>query len=99
MKSLFSKSFLFREKFKKFETRYLILKSIKYNCNIHPKFRWEASLLLTKLTKTCSQNFIKNRCFLTGRAGGFFRFFRLSRIQLRRLACNNELFGLRKATW
>jgi ribosomal protein S14 len=75
---------------------HLALKFMKYNCNIHPKFRWEASLHLTKLTKACPQNFIKNRYFLTGRAGGFLR---LSRIQLRRLACNNELFGLRKATW
>jgi len=99
MKSLLSKSFSFRENFKKFETKYLALKSIKNNCNLPANIRWESCLLLNKLSKNCSRNFIRNRCFITGRAHSYIRFFRLSRIQFRFLASNSELFGIRKSTW
>jgi len=99
MKYLLSKSFSSREKFKKFETQYIALKSIKNNCNLPANVRWESQLLLNKLSQNCSRNFIKNRCFITGRAHSFIRFFRISRIQFRVLASNSELFGIRKSTW
>jgi len=99
MKSVLSKSFNFRKNFQNFESQYLALKSIKNNCNLPANIRWESCLLLNKLSKNCSQNYIKNRCFITGRAHSFMRFFRLSRIQFRSLASNSELFGIRKSTW
>lgn len=99
MKPLLSKSFSSREKFKKIENQYLALKSIKNNCNLPATVRWEACLLLGKLSKNCSRNLIKNRCFITGRAHSFLRFFRISRIQFRFLASNNELFGIQKTSW
>jgi len=99
MKFLSIKGRLSREKFKKFESRYLVLKSVTHNRNLPINFRWEAVLLLTKLAKNSSRSLIKNRCFFTGRSRGFFRFFSLSRIQLRTLARNNELFTVRKASW
>jgi small subunit ribosomal protein S14 len=99
MKFLIIKGRLHREKFKKFETRYIVLKSLIHNRNLSIKYRWEASLLLSKLAKNSSKTFIKNRCFITGRARSFSRFFHLSRIQLRDLARNNKLSGITKASW
>ncbi len=40
-----------------------------------------------------------NRCELTGRARGYYRKFRLSRIMLRELALQGKIPGMRKASW
>lgn len=40
-----------------------------------------------------------NRCFLTGRARGYYRKFGISRIMLRELAHKGEIPGMRKASW
>jgi len=42
---------------------------------------------------------IKNRCLLTGRGHGVFRFFGLSRISFRELASKGALAGIKKKTW
>lgn len=39
------------------------------------------------------------RCELTGRARGYYRKFRLSRIMLRELALQGKIPGMRKASW
>jgi small subunit ribosomal protein S14 len=41
----------------------------------------------------------KNRCELTGRARGYYRKFRISRIMLRELALQGMIPGMRKASW
>ena len=41
----------------------------------------------------------KNRCELTGRARGYYRKFRISRIMLRELALQGIIPGMRKASW
>jgi len=40
-----------------------------------------------------------NRCELTGRARGYYRKFRISRIMLRELALQGMIPGMRKASW
>ena len=40
-----------------------------------------------------------NRCELTGRARGYYRKFRISRIMLRELALQGKIPGMRKASW
>jgi len=42
---------------------------------------------------------IKNSCVLTGRQGGVYRIFRMSRISLRNAGGHNLIFGLRKSSW
>jgi len=42
---------------------------------------------------------IKNICILTGRQGGIYRYFRVSRITLRSIGGNNLIYGLRKSSW
>jgi len=99
MKYLIIREKLHRINFKKIETQYLALKFVVHNQTIADYVRWEASLLLSKLLKTNSRVFLKNRCFLTGRARGYSRFFNLSRIQVRSLARNNELSFITKSSW
>jgi small subunit ribosomal protein S14 len=99
MKNLIIKQQVFRENFKNFETHYLALKSIIHNQKLSPSSRWEASLLLSKFAKKQSRVMLKNRCFLTGRGRSYSRFFKLSRIQIRDLARNNELPFIKKASW
>ncbi|MDA0803367.1 MAG: type Z 30S ribosomal protein S14 [Planctomycetota bacterium] len=41
----------------------------------------------------------RNRCELTGRARGYYRKFRISRIMLRELALQGVIPGMRKASW
>ncbi len=41
----------------------------------------------------------RNRCELTGRARGYYRKFRISRIMLRELALQGMIPGMRKASW
>ncbi len=40
-----------------------------------------------------------NRCQITGRARGYYRKFRVSRIMLRELALQGKIPGMRKASW
>ena len=54
---------------------------------------------LQKLLKNSSKNRIRNRCSLTGRPRGYYRKFGLCRNQLRELALEGKIPGLRKASW
>jgi len=99
MKYLLLKENLRRINFKTVETQYRALKFIVHNQNLSTSSRWQASLLLSKLSKLHSSVSFKNRCFLTGRGRGYSRFFNLSRIQIRNLARNNELSFVTKSSW
>jgi len=99
MKSLLIRERSTRQIFKKIETQYLALKAIVYNQELPITIRFEASLLLTKILKKKSRFALKNRCFLTGRGRGYFRFFNLSRICVRNLARNDFLPSIKKASW
>jgi len=99
MKNLLIKEQLRRKIFKKIETQYLALKFLVHNQTLSSAYRWEASLLLSKILNKNSKVSIKNRCFLTGRSRGYSRFFNLSRIQIRDLGRNNELSSVTKSSW
>ena len=60
------------------------LKIIVNDCRLSLNIRWLASLRISQ--KKSLQKRLVNRCFITGRAAGYNRFFRLSRLQLREKA-------------
>jgi|TARA_B110001469_G_C9647439_1_gene328042 small subunit ribosomal protein S14 len=99
MKHLVIKERSLRKNFKEVETQYIALKAIIHNQNLSSFVRFEASLLFSKLLEKKSRFSFKNRCFLTGRGRGYFRFFNLSRIKARNLARNNDLPFVKKASW
>jgi len=58
-----------------------------------------ARLKLAKLPRNANPTRVRNRCALTGRARGFYRKFKLSRIKLRELANKGLIPGVTKASW
>lgn len=99
MKSLIEKDKKRRKLFKKYESKRRELKAIIYNKENSMELRNKAQIALPKLPKNSSKIRIKNRCVLTGRSKGVFRYFKLSRIQLRQLTLEGNIPGYSKTSW
>ena len=54
---------------------------------------------LSKLPRNSNPVRLHNRCMLTGRPKGYMRQFGISRIQLREMASNGLIPGVKKAIW
>lgn len=61
--------------------------------------RQNAQDALNKLPKNSSPVRLRNRCQLTGRARGYYRKFKLSRLCFREMANNGLIPGVVKASW
>jgi small subunit ribosomal protein S14 len=61
--------------------------------------REEARVALNKMRRDTSPSRLKNRCQLTGRAHGYLRKFKVSRICFRELAGMGLIPGVTKASW
>lgn len=99
MKKQIKKNKKQRVLFKEFELTQLILKSISKNFKLPKQLRWEIKDNNFKLDMNSSITRIKNRCILTGRSKSIYRFFKLSRLQLRLLASKSLLPGVNKYNW
>lgn len=75
------------------------LKAIIMNKNLPLNERFQATLKLAKLRKNGAKVRVRNRCELTGRSRGYYKFFGISRICLRELAGRGMLPGVIKASW
>lgn len=69
------------------------------NEDLSPVERAEAASKLRKLPRNSAENRYRNRCELTGRARGFYRKFKLSRIAFRELAHRGMIPGVTKSSW
>ena len=67
--------------------------------NATPEERKEAMLKMAKLPRNANKTRLHNRCSVTGRARGFFRLFGLCRQQVRTMASEGKLPGVRKSSW
>jgi small subunit ribosomal protein S14 len=85
--------------FKNFEKKRLILKILSKNLNIKRKIRWKIQQKFTFFNSISSITRIKNICIITGRSKSIYRFFKISRIQLRKLISNSFLPGIFKYSW
>jgi small subunit ribosomal protein S14 len=54
---------------------------------------------LAEMPRNSSRVRYRNRCEITGRSRGFYRFFKMSRIALREYASAGLLPGVTKASW
>jgi small subunit ribosomal protein S14 len=61
--------------------------------------RLEAVDSLNKMRKNTSPTRLRNRCQFTGRARGFLRKFKLSRLCFREMANQGLIPGIVKASW
>ena len=84
---------------KKYENKRAALKKIAKDQTLTPAERMQARFKLDKLPKNSCPNRQRNRCALTGRPRGYYRFFGISRIEIRRLASHGELPGVVKSSW
>ncbi|MDR1032187.1 MAG: 30S ribosomal protein S14 [Holosporales bacterium] len=75
------------------------LKSVIYNRKEEPAVRFAAQMKLAALPRNGSATRIRNRCEITGRARGYYRKFRISRIMIREMAAQGIIPGMRKASW
>lgn len=64
-----------------------------------PDERMEAMIKATKLPRNANKTRLHNRCSVTGRARSFSRMFGLCRQQVRTLASEGKLPGVRKSSW
>ena len=85
--------------FKFFEKKRLIYKIITKNLYLTKKVRIGAQQKWFFFQKNSSLTRIKNLCILTGRSKSVYRLFKISRIQLRKLASNGCLPGISKYSW
>lgn len=75
------------------------LKKVIYDMNKSVEERLSAVDALNKMPKNSSKIRLRNRCQLTGRARGFLRKFKLSRLCFREMANQGLIPGVVKASW
>ncbi len=71
----------------------------KMSVNATPDERMEAMKKMAKMPRNANKTRLHNRCSVTGRARGFSRMFGLCRQQIRTLASDGKLPGVRKSSW
>jgi small subunit ribosomal protein S14 len=71
----------------------------KMSVNFTPDERMDAMKKMAKLPRNANKTRLHNRCSITGRARGFMSFFGLCRQQVRTLASEGKLPGVRKSSW
>ncbi len=75
------------------------LKEIVKDLTKSDEERLAAMISLNKLPKNSSPTRLRNRCQFTGRARGFLRKFKMSRLCFRELANQGFIPGIVKASW
>lgn len=85
--------------FKNLEKKKLILKIIIKNLNIKRKKRRKIQQKFFFFNQNSSITRIKNICILTGRSRSIYRYFKISRIQLRKYISEKFLPGFFKYNW
>lgn len=75
------------------------LKKIILDMNKSEEERQDAKIALNKMPRNSSPVRLRNRCQLTGRARGFLRKFKLSRLCFREMANTGMIPGITKASW
>lgn len=75
--------------------------TIKANMSVNatPEERMDAMKKLAKLPRNANPTRLHNRCSVTGRARGYSRMFGLCRQQVRTMASEGKLPGVRKSSW
>jgi ribosomal protein S14 len=85
--------------FQHFEKKRLIYKILLKNIQLNKNIRWKMQQKWFFFNQNTSLTRIKNICILTGRSKSIYRFFKISRLQLRKLASNSLLPGIAKYSW
>jgi small subunit ribosomal protein S14 len=71
----------------------------KMSVNSTPEERIEAMKKMAGLPRNANKTRLHNRCSITGRSRSYIRQFGLCRQQMRQLASEGKLPGVRKSSW
>lgn len=82
-----------------YAARRAALKATADDMSVAPEDRFAARLKLAALPRNSSKTRVHHRCEMSGRARGFYRKPKLSRIALRDLANFGQIPGMTKASW
>ena len=82
-----------------YAVRRAALKATTEDMSVPPEERFAAHLKLAKLPRNSSKTRVHHRCELSGRARGYYRKLKLSRIALRELSNFGLVPGMTKASW
>nr|YP_009454566.1 ribosomal protein S14 [Endarachne binghamiae]AUG32986.1 ribosomal protein S14 [Endarachne binghamiae] len=88
-----------RRFFSLYESKRKVLQSVATNQNLDISLRWWAQLEKSKLPRQSSLSRVHNHCMETNRSRSVIGFYKMSRLQLRRLASKGSIPGVRKACW
>jgi small subunit ribosomal protein S14 len=69
------------------------------NIHLTDEEREQARIALNKMPRDTSSIRLRNRCQITGRARGYLRKFKVSRITFREMASMGLIPGVTKASW
>lgn len=75
------------------------LKKTAANMDLSEEERHAARIAINKMPRNSSPVRLRNRCQLTGRARGYLRQFRVSRLCFREMALNGLIPGVTKSSW
>ena len=84
---------------KQYAAKFAKLKQIANDKSLDEGERLVARLKMAELPRNANPTRIRNRCELTGRSRGYYRKFKLSRVQLRELANKGLIPGVTKSSW
>lgn len=82
----------------KWNKRQELLKKAK-DLSLTEDDRQAARIALNKMPRDASPTRLRNRCQMTGRARGFLRKFKSSRLTFREMASMGLIPGITKASW
>jgi len=99
MKYLIEKDKKRREIFAKYENFRICLRALSKDLRLPYSVRLLYRVRLAEFYKNASKTRIKNRCVISGRGRGIFRFFRMSRLQIRDTSIKGLLYGIRRSSW
>ncbi len=84
---------------KKYAERRAELRKRLNDRNVSIEEKMEIQEKFAKLPRNSCPTRLNRRCLISGRARGYDRKFRISRIALRELALRGQLPGVRKSSW
>jgi ribosomal protein S14 len=99
MKKLLEKDKNRRLNIKGLEKQYFILKSISKNLNFFTLIRWNAFLILNKLSKNNSKISLSNRCLYSINKKRYNKLTNFSRHIYLKLIRSGNISGLQKSSW
>ncbi|WP_448582495.1 30S ribosomal protein S14 [Thermaurantiacus sp.] len=84
---------------KRYAAKYAKLKATADDESLSESERLLARLKMAEIPRNANPTRVRNRCALTGRPRGYYRKFKLCRVQLRELANKGLIPGVTKSSW